>query len=176
MIYIDDLVIFLKECKSNKVNITKSIKDYVSITPKLAEILKYFQINRNWFGIKDIDPIVLKILYSLTYVPSNKYVYRLRKKKIIEDILQNFKMGNSGQVSYFTIKKGKERGMHYHNTKIEKFLILKGRAKFQFKNLLNNKIKTYILRENEHKVINNPWFTSYYKKYWNGNCVRYNLG
>ena len=42
-------------------------------------------------------------------------------------------MGDSGQISYFTIKKGKIRGMHYHNTKIEKFLILKGKVKFEFK-------------------------------------------
>ena len=158
LIYIDDLVdIFLKECKSNKVNITKSIKDYVSITPKkLAEILKYFQINRNWFGIKDIDPIVLKKFYSsfLTYVPSNKYVYRLRKKEDHRGYFTEFlKMGNVGQISYFTIKKNKLRGMHYHNTKIEKFLILKGKVKFEFKNLVTNKIKTFFLKENEHKVI-----------------------
>ena len=43
--------------------------------------------------------------------------------------------------------------MHYHHTKIEKFLILKGKAKFEFKNLINSKIRSYILSENDHKVI-----------------------
>ena len=158
LIYIDDLIdIFLKECKSNQISKTINIKNYFSITPeKLAEILKYFQINRNWFGINNMDPIVLKKLYSsyLTYVPPNQFIYRLKKKEDHRGYFTEFlKMGNSGQISYFTIKKGKERGMHYHNTKIEKFLILKGKVKFQFKNLIDNKKKTYILSGNDHRVI-----------------------
>ena len=32
-------------------------------------------------------------------------------------------------------------------------MILKGKAKFEFKHLINNKIKTYLLKENDHKVI-----------------------
>ncbi len=158
LIYIDDLVdLFLQECKFNKKNKIKHIKNYILITPKkLAEILMYFQINRTWFGIKNVDTFVLKKMYSsfLTYAPPSKYVYKLKKKEDHRGYFTEFlKMGNSGQISYFTIKKGKIRGMHYHNTKIEKFLILKGKAKFKFKNLINDKTKTYILKENEHKVI-----------------------
>ena len=158
LIYIDDLVdLFLQECKLKKQNKIKNIKNFILIKPKkLAEILKYFQINRTWFGIKDVETLVLKKMYSsfLTYAPPSKYVYYLKKKEDHRGYFTEFlKMGNSGQISYFTIKKGKSRGMHYHNTKVEKFLILKGKAKFKFQNLINNKIKTYILKENEHKVI-----------------------
>ena len=158
LIYIDDLIdLFLQECKLNTKNQIKNIKNFILITPKkLAEILKYFQINRTWFGIKNIDTLVLKKMYSsfLTYAPPNKFVYKLKKKEDHRGYFTEFlKMGNSGQISYFTIKKGKLRGMHFHNTKVEKFLILKGKAKFEFQNLINDKVKTYILKENEHKVI-----------------------
>ena len=61
-------------------------------------------------------------------------------------------MGNSGQHHIYN-QKGKSRGMHYHNTKIEKFIILKGRVKFEFKKLISNKTKCYYLNENQHKVI-----------------------
>ena len=158
LIYIDDLIeLFLKELNFNKKNKTVNLKNYFSITSKkLSELFYYFKKNRNWFGIKDVDPIVLKKMYSsfLTYFPTRKYVYNLIKKEDHRGYFTEFlKMGNGGQISYFTIKKGKIRGMHYHNTKIEKFLILKGSVKFEFKNLINNKINTYFLKENEHKVI-----------------------
>ena len=53
--------------------------------------------------------------------------------RIIEETFQNFLGCHLGQFSYFTIKKNKTRGFHFHNTKIEKFLILKGKVKFEFK-------------------------------------------
>ena len=158
LIYIDDLIdLFLKELNQKKISQIKNIKNHVSITPKkLAEVLKYFQNNRSWFGLKDLDKIVLKKMYSsfLTYAPPSKYVYKLKTKEDHRGYFTEFlKMGTSGQISYFTIKKGKVRGMHYHNTKIEKFLILKGRVKFEFKNLISSELKSFILCENEHKVI-----------------------
>ncbi len=158
LIYIDDLIeLFLQELKFTKKNKIININNYISITSKkLAELFYYFKKNRNWFGIKNVDALVLKKMYSsfLTYTPTRKYVYKLKKKEDHRGYFTEFlKMGNSGQISYFTIKKGKIRGMHYHNTKLEKFLILKGRVKFEFKNLINNKINTYFLKENEHKVI-----------------------
>ena len=158
LIYIDDLIeLFLKECKFSNRNKIINLKNDVSISPKkLAELLKYFKKERNWFGIQNFDPIVLKKMYSsfLTYVPTNQYVYKLKKKEDQRGYFTEFlKMGDAGQISYFTIKKGKLRGMHYHNTKIEKFLILKGKVKFEFKNLITDKVNTYFLNENEHKVI-----------------------
>ena len=81
MIYSD---LFLQECKLNKKNQIKNIKNFILITPKkLAEILKYFQTNRTWFGIKNIDTLVLKKMYSssLTYAPPDKYVYKLKKRR-----------------------------------------------------------------------------------------------
>ena len=158
LIYIDDLIeLFLGELKFNNKNKIINLKNDISITPKkLSELLYHFKKNRNWFGIKNIDALVLKKMYSsyLTYSPASQYIYKLRKKEDHRGYFTEFlKMGNAGQISYFTIKKNKLRGMHYHNTKIEKFLILKGKVKFEFKNLVSNKIKTFFLKENEHKVI-----------------------
>ena len=157
-IYIDDLVsIFLKECKNNFKSKIINLKSSVSITPKkLKEILGFFKLNRNWFGIKGVNTIILKKMYSsfLTYAPPSQYVYELETKKDHRGYFTEFlKMGNSGQISYFTIKKGRSRGMHFHNTKIEKFIILKGKVKFEFKNLISNKTRSYYLNENQHKVI-----------------------
>ena len=64
-----------------------------------------------------------------------------------------FKNKNSGQFAYFTANPGMTRGGHYHNTKTEKFVIVKGKAKFTFVNLTNGE-KVEINANSDHpKVI-----------------------
>ncbi|MDT4890077.1 UDP-2-acetamido-2,6-beta-L-arabino-hexul-4-ose reductase [compost metagenome] len=45
------------------------------------------------------------------------------------------KTKNSGQFSYFTAHPGITRGGHYHHSKTEKFLVIKGRACFRFRQI-----------------------------------------
>ena len=45
------------------------------------------------------------------------------------------KTRDSGQFSYFTALPGITRGGHYHHTKNEKFLVIKGQAEFKFENI-----------------------------------------
>jgi len=47
------------------------------------------------------------------------------------------------QFSYFTAHLGITRGGHYHPTKTEKFLVIKGQARFGFRHVLTD--KTYEL-------------------------------
>jgi UDP-2-acetamido-2,6-beta-L-arabino-hexul-4-ose reductase len=53
------------------------------------------------------------------------------------------KTKDSGQLSYFTAGPGITRGGHYHHSKTEKFLVIKGRARFRFRNILTD--ETYTL-------------------------------
>ena len=41
----------------------------------------------------------------------------------------------SGQISYLTAKPGVTRGSHYHHTKVEKFVVTHGRARFRYQSL-----------------------------------------
>jgi UDP-2-acetamido-2,6-beta-L-arabino-hexul-4-ose reductase len=45
------------------------------------------------------------------------------------------KTHDSGQFSFFTAGAGITRGGHYHHSKTEKFLVVKGKALFKFKNI-----------------------------------------
>ena len=44
---------------------------------------------------------------------------------------------DSGQFSFFTAHPGITRGGHYHHSKTEKFLVLKGTALFRFRHILS---------------------------------------
>ena len=50
------------------------------------------------------------------------------------------KTKDSGQFSYFTAHPGITRGGHYHHSKTEKFLVIKGEALFRFRQLLTNEM------------------------------------
>ena len=45
------------------------------------------------------------------------------------------KTPDCGQFSYFTAHPGITRGGHYHHTKTEKFLVIKGQARFKFRHM-----------------------------------------
>ncbi len=54
--------------------------------------------------------------------------------------VEMLKTPDCGQISYFTAHPGVTRGGHYHHTKTEKFLVIKGHARFGFRHMLTNKM------------------------------------
>lgn len=76
-----------------------------------------------------------KILYSvfISHLPSKKITVNLNNKFDSRgSFFELLKTQNSGQLSFFTCKPGIERGGHFHHTKVEKFIIIKGKAEFKF--------------------------------------------
>ena len=69
------------------------------------------------------------------------------------DFVEIIKSKKSGQISYFTAHPGITRGGHYHNTKCEKFIVIHGKAKFKFKNILSNKCWEKISSDNSSEII-----------------------
>jgi UDP-2-acetamido-2,6-beta-L-arabino-hexul-4-ose reductase len=52
--------------------------------------------------------------------------------------VEMLKTRDSGQFSFFTAHPGITRGGHYHHSKTEKFLMVKGQARFRFRHILTN--------------------------------------
>ena len=50
--------------------------------------------------------------------------------------VEMLKTPNAGQFSFFTAHPGITRGGHYHHTKTEKFLVIKGKALFKFRHMV----------------------------------------
>jgi UDP-2-acetamido-2,6-beta-L-arabino-hexul-4-ose reductase len=58
-----------------------------------------------------------------------------------------------GQISYFTAHPGITRGEHYHHSKTEKFLVIKGSALFGFRNIITDETHELITRGNEARIV-----------------------
>ena len=52
---------------------------------------------------------------------------------------------DSGQFSYFTALPGVTRGNHYHHTKNEKFVVIKGNAVFRFQHIISKEECTLVV-------------------------------
>ena len=80
-----------------------------------------------------------RALYAtfLSYFPPIDFKYKIPTYKDERGIFcEMLKTKGAGQFSYFTAGPGVTRGGHYHHSKNEKFLVIKGQARFKFKNIL----------------------------------------
>jgi UDP-2-acetamido-2,6-beta-L-arabino-hexul-4-ose reductase len=104
---------------------------YIVFFPKDTKSSFYGQC-RQWF---------LRALYAtyISYLPSSNWNYEVPKYSDSRGIfVEMLKTKDSGQFSYFTAPPGTTRGEHYHHTKTEKFLVIKGNALFRFKNKISD--------------------------------------
>ena len=114
---------------------------YETTLGKLARQIYSFKESRNNLIIEDVGIGLVRDLYStyVSFLEPSKFSYDLPlyrdHRGVFVEMLKTF---NSGQFSYFTAHPGITRGGHYHHTKTEKFLVIKGDARFRFKHIISN--------------------------------------
>ena len=63
---------------------------------------------------------------------------------------------DSGQFSVSFSKPGIFRGNHFHHTKMEKFIVIRGRAKITFRHILTNQKQEYIVSGDKLQIVTIP--------------------
>ena len=146
LFYIDDLVNFLIEQLNflKKTIIVTNFNPIYKITlSDLDKMIKSFYQSRISNIVGSFGHGFQRALYStfLSFVPIEKCSYSIDDFKDPRGMFCEFiKTKNSGQVSFFTINVDNRRGGHYHHTKNEKFLVISGKARFNFKHIITNDI------------------------------------
>lgn len=146
LVYIDDVV----EEFVNKINNTDtdSLSGFCQVSPVyqttvggLEGLIQSFKDNQDGMFIGQVGKGFERALYAtyISYKKTDRFCYSLVKHADPRGIfVEMLKTTNSGQFSYFTAPPGVTRGGHYHHTKNEKFLVLKGTARFGFRNILTD--------------------------------------
>ena len=159
IIYIDDLIDqFMKDIFSKRINNgVKRLNKIYKITPsQIYKLLSLMNSQRSYLKIKKYNKHLLKNLYStlISFYPGTKFKYPIStnedRRGIFAEIMR---LGSSGQFSFFTINKKQERGEHYHNTKVEKFLILTGKVRFIFYDLNTKKRIKIDISDKDYNII-----------------------
>jgi len=148
LVYIDDICHEFMNLLSGETPSDKN-GSYCYIHPQyrisvgeLAQRLLEFKKSISSLTVPSTGETFTKKLYStfVSYLPLEKMVLSLREN---EDERGNFvelvRTNESGQFAVSFSKPNVFRGDHYHNTKMERFIVVKGKAKIRLKNIDDGK-------------------------------------
>lgn len=141
LVYVDDVIsAFLLhlsgECQGVKYSRVEPV--YETTVGQLAEQLQAFKRSRASMVTEPVGSGLVRALYStyISYYQPTQFAYPLVKHEDQRGVfVEMLKTPDCGQFSYFTAHPGVTRGGHYHHTKTEKFLVIKGKARFGFRHI-----------------------------------------
>lgn len=116
---------------------------YATTLGELAQQIGAFGDCRTSLMSERVGTSLVRALYAtyVSYLPNDRFAYNLPLHTDSRGVfVEMLKTHDSGQFSYFTAYPGVTRGGHYHHTKTEKFLVIKGRAVFRFRHLLTGEL------------------------------------
>lgn len=159
LVYIDDVIDnFLRAFENTQIGFKIVNVDpvYQVSVCELASIIRSFKKTRTNFFIGNVGTGLLRALYStfISFLPSDQFVYDLHPKEDSRGVfVEVLKSTDFGQFSYFTANPGVTRGSHYHNTKTEKFVVVKGMMLMRLRNLSSGEIVEFTLDAKNPQVI-----------------------
>lgn len=163
LIYIDDVIEELIRAlygNENKEGIYCKVELSYQVTlGKIATILNSFYEDRKLGRIPELSDIFIKKLYStyLSYLPEDKFSYPLQMNIDNRGSFSEFiKTEDRGQISINISKPGVTKGNHWHNTKVEKFLVVSGSGVIRFRKLNTDKIIEYYVSDKLLEVVDIP--------------------
>lgn len=111
---------------------------YSTTVGEIATLIRSFKASRNTLITERVGTGLVRALYStyLSYLPKEAFAYPVTQHSDARGVfVEMLKTPDCGQFSFFTAHPGITRGGHYHHTKTEKFLVIRGRALFKFRHM-----------------------------------------
>src|SRR5699024_7786864 len=161
--YIDDVVNELINCMEGRPNRVGDFYDVVEKDTKslgeVANLIKSFKESRKSLEVPDMDDSFTKKMYStyLSFLPENNFSYKLKMN--IDDrgsFTEFLRSSDRGQVSINISKPGITKGQHWHHSKNEKFLVVKGEGLIRFRKYNDDNIIEYKVNGEELEVVDIP--------------------
>jgi UDP-2-acetamido-2,6-beta-L-arabino-hexul-4-ose reductase len=137
-------------------------------TKKVSEILALFNIFKEQYFERGIIPVLSSTneinLFNTfrSYIDINSYFPFMLKQNNDErgTFVETLRLGTGGQVSFSTTMPGITRGNHYHTRKIERFTVIKGKAKIQLRKIGTGQVYELCLDGEKPSYVDMPvWFT-----------------
>lgn len=129
---------------------------YKTTVGKVADNLKQFKASRETLVTETVGDGFMRVLYAtyISYISPDDFTYSLTKHEDPRGVfVEMLKTKDSGQFSFFTAYPGVTRGGHYHHVKTEKFLVIKGQARFGFRNIVTNEVREIFTSGSKSQVV-----------------------
>lgn len=111
---------------------------YSTTVGELARQIQAFRDSRQTLVTERVGTGLVRALYAtyVSYLPPEAFAYCVPQYGDARGVfVEMLKTPDSGQFSFFTAHPGITRGGHYHHSKTEKFLVIKGQARFRFRHM-----------------------------------------
>ncbi len=144
LVYVDDVIErFLQLMDGADVAVDSDgfaqvVPQYTTSVGELARQIHAFKDSRTTLMSEHVGNGLVRALYStyMSYLPVELFSYEVPKHADSRGVfVEMLKTPDTGQFSYFTAHPGITRGGHYHHSKTEKFLVIKGEARFMFRHM-----------------------------------------
>lgn len=171
LVYVDDVIAQFVElldatremdCRAS-LEMTEGGQCYSTVEPQytttvgeLAQLILSFKDSRETLTTDRVGSGLLRALYAtyVSYLPVEVFAYPLPAHADLRGMfVEMLKTPDCGQFSYFTAVPGITRGGHYHHTKTEKFLVVKGQARFKFRHMQTGQTHELITDGNKPEVV-----------------------
>ena len=129
---------------------------YATTVGEVAAILHSFAAIRTTNVVPPVGAGLARALYAtyLSYLLPADFSYGLaRHTDPRGTFVEMLKTTTCGQFSYFTAPPGITRGEHYHHSKTEKFLVVKGTARFCFRHIITNETHELVVEGEAARVV-----------------------
>lgn len=135
---------------------------------KVSSILAFFEQFKTLYKENGIIPNLTDINEVNLFNTFRSYIdykstFPLKLVKHTDNrgmFVETIKLGVGGQVSFSTTLPGITRGNHYHTRKIERFTVIKGKAKIQLRKIGSDEILDFYLDGSEPSYVDMPvWYT-----------------
>ncbi|MGG7646092.1 UDP-2-acetamido-2,6-beta-L-arabino-hexul-4-ose reductase [Rhodovulum sp. YNF3179] len=160
LVYVDDVLdAVLSEiltCRDSGFRFAAVAPEYKTTLGDIAAQIEAFERGRKSLRIERVGAGLPRALYAtfLSYLPKSRFAYDVPRHGDDRGVfVEMLKTPDSGQFSFLTADPGITRGGHYHHTKCEKFLVIKGEALFRFRHLVTDEIIEIRSRGSMPKVV-----------------------
>ena len=129
---------------------------YTTTVGEVANLIQAFKDSRQTLLTERVGTSLARALYAtyVSYLPPEAFTYTVPMYSDPRGVFaEMLKTPECGQFSYFTAHPGVTRGGHYHHSKTEKFLVIKGQASFRFRHMHTGEAYELITRGEKAEVV-----------------------
>lgn len=159
LVYVDDVVdAMIKSLLSPTPGLSWPVVEptYLSTVGEIADLIRAFVEGRDTLLTERVGSGLTRALYStfVSYLPPEKFSYAVPVHGDARGVfVEMLKTRDSGQFSFFTAHPGITRGGHYHHSKTEKFLVIRGRARFGFRNIITEEFHSLETSGDQPRIV-----------------------
>lgn len=129
---------------------------YTTTVGELARQIRAFRDSRTTLITERVGTGLVRALYAtyMSYLSVKSITYTVPQYVDSRGVFaEMLKTPDCGQFSFFTAYPGITRGGHYHHSKTEKFLVIKGQACFKFRHMQTGRTHELITSGQKREIV-----------------------